>query len=92
MNPEIGRFVSTDPWEGTVFSPFSLNKYLYVDANPVNYIDPSGLQWTIGSLTSAQRIQGDLYKIEARQMVKGRIKKTMEINSLREYKIRWKTI
>ena len=37
-----GRFSATDPVEGTIFSPLSLHRYLYTNANPVNNIDPSG--------------------------------------------------
>lgn len=39
---EIGRFVSVDPWEGRTYDPQSLNKYAYVQNNPVKYVDPSG--------------------------------------------------
>ena len=42
MNPEIGRFVSTDPFGGIQNDPVSLHKYLYASANPVMFIDPSG--------------------------------------------------
>lgn len=40
-DPEVGRFISKDPigfWGG------DLNLYAYVVNNPVNYVDPSGLQ------------------------------------------------
>jgi RHS repeat-associated protein len=38
-----GRFVSRDSWSGNEDNPLSYNKYLYVLANPINLIDPSGL-------------------------------------------------
>jgi RHS repeat-associated protein len=38
----IGRFVSVDPWGGDITDPQSLNKYSYVQNNPVKYIDPTG--------------------------------------------------
>jgi hypothetical protein len=41
-NPANGRFQSRDTWEGDVKSPMSLNRWNYVDSNPINYIDPSG--------------------------------------------------
>ena len=42
MNPQVGRFVTMDSFAGWKRDPYSLHKYLYVHANPVNYIDPSG--------------------------------------------------
>ena len=42
--PEIGRFVTKDPWAGNVDQPGTLNRYMYVTNNPVNHTDPSGLQ------------------------------------------------
>jgi RHS repeat-associated protein len=42
-NTDRGRFVSTDPYPGEIDEPISLHKYLYANADPVNFIDPSGL-------------------------------------------------
>lgn len=39
---EIGRFTSVDPWEGDVNDPQTLNKYTYVNNNPLKYNDPTG--------------------------------------------------
>jgi RHS repeat-associated protein len=44
MQPALGMFLSHDPWEGNVQRPESLNGWNYVEGNPVNHIDPSGLQ------------------------------------------------
>jgi RHS repeat-associated protein len=41
--PEVGRFVTKDPWTGDVWRPGTLNRYVYATNNPVNRIDPSGL-------------------------------------------------
>ena len=43
-DPKIGRFVSEDPigFDG------GMNFYAYVDNNPVNFTDPSGLQFAAG--------------------------------------------
>ena len=40
---QTGRFASQDPWQGSIQQPSSLHKYLYVSANPVNLVDPTGL-------------------------------------------------
>jgi len=44
FNPQIGRFWSRDPYEGDEEDPLTLHKYLYCQANPVNCIDPTGLE------------------------------------------------
>ncbi len=41
-NPNDGRFLSRDTWAGDVNNPLSLNRWMYVEGNPVNYVDPSG--------------------------------------------------
>jgi RHS repeat-associated protein len=38
-----GRFMNADPYPGEIDEPASLHKYLYAFADPVNFIDPSGL-------------------------------------------------
>ena len=42
MNPTTGTFITQDTYAGTIFDPVSLHKYLYANANPVMYTDPSG--------------------------------------------------
>jgi len=42
-DPEIGRFISPDTVLGVLTDPQTLNPYVYVGNNPVNFIDPSGL-------------------------------------------------
>ena len=41
--PWIGRFYARDPFPGVVALPGTLHPYMYVLNNPVNFIDPSGL-------------------------------------------------
>ena len=42
MNPALGRFVTMDTFSGYSADPITLHKYLYANANPITYSDPSG--------------------------------------------------
>ncbi|MCD8523082.1 MAG: hypothetical protein LRY72_12575, partial [Saccharospirillaceae bacterium] len=42
LDPDTGRFLSFDPFEGYDDKPVSLNKYLYAYQNPLKYTDPDG--------------------------------------------------
>lgn len=42
-SPQLGTFISQDPTEGSMNDPMSLNRYAYVQGNPINHTDPSGL-------------------------------------------------
>jgi len=42
-NVDRGRFMSLDPYPGEMEEPASIHKYLYANADPVNFLDPSGL-------------------------------------------------
>jgi RHS repeat-associated protein len=44
-DPEIGRFMELDPFNGYAKIPQSLNRYAYCMNNPLKYVDPSGLGW-----------------------------------------------
>ncbi|MEL7356414.1 MAG: SBBP repeat-containing protein [Cyanobacteria bacterium J06560_6] len=61
-NPETGRFVSRDPFEGFLERPLSLNDYPYTEGNPINAIDPSGevssLEFRIAGLQLRAAIVG----------------------------------
>ena len=41
-NSSDGRFISRDTWNGDYNRPLSLNRWNYVEGNPVNLVDPSG--------------------------------------------------
>ena len=40
--PNMGRFISRDTWGGDFDQPVTYNKWVYANANPVLYADPSG--------------------------------------------------
>jgi RHS repeat-associated protein len=42
--PETGRFITKDPSGGNAWQPTTLNRYVYVTNNPVNSVDPGGLE------------------------------------------------
>ncbi|MEW6536953.1 MAG: RHS repeat-associated core domain-containing protein, partial [Candidatus Auribacterota bacterium] len=42
-NPEIKRFVNRDVIDGNIRDGQSLNRYAYVNGNPISYVDPFGL-------------------------------------------------
>jgi RHS repeat-associated protein len=52
-DPVTGRFNRLDPFFGNLNDPQSLHKYLYIHADPINGIDPSGevaIFWLLGKL------------------------------------------
>ena len=56
-DPTVGRFLQQDPWLGDIYEPLTLNAYGYCVNDPVNAVDPSGLQlqWIRRDLTPRQR-------------------------------------
>ena len=46
-SPTIGRFTSVDPWSGNTNNPISLHRYLYGNASPITFSDPSGQTTTL---------------------------------------------
>lgn len=41
-NQSIGRFSQMDSWQGKDCTPITLNKYVYANAAPTMFTDPSG--------------------------------------------------
>ncbi len=48
-DPNAGRFMQMDTWMGNNQDPISLHKYLYANADPANYTDPTG-NFSLGSV------------------------------------------
>ena len=62
MDPSKGRFHNMDTFEGRSQDPITLHKYLYANANPVMFTDPTGM-FSLSELSIVQKIQGVLRKI-----------------------------
>ena len=59
MNPSTGTFISMDTYQGSIFEPASLHKYLYANANPVMNCDPTGY-FTLAGLSVSGAINNIL--------------------------------
>jgi len=42
LDSNVGRFISRDMWAGNYNRPLSLNRWNYVEGNPINFSDPTG--------------------------------------------------
>ncbi len=68
MNPTTGTFISMDSYQGSLFDPVSLHKYLYANANPVMFTDPTGY-FSLGELNITQAMQSILNKISTPKFI-----------------------
>jgi RHS repeat-associated protein len=71
-DPNRGRFTTVDPFPGFTDDPASLHRYLYANSDPVNFIDPSGLDGH-RSRTRRYRDEGRRLALHGRAAVEGRL-------------------
>jgi RHS repeat-associated protein len=75
-NPALGRLNSVDPLEGNPMEPMSRHRFLYGNANPVTFQDPSGMfsisvGQTIAILGIVQNTLAGLYTLGISQALIG---------------------
>ncbi len=58
-DPMTGRFLSKDPFGGVMRDPVSLHRYLYANANPLAYSDPTGM-FSVAEFNVVGAISGGL--------------------------------
>ncbi len=78
MDPTTGTFISMDSYSGSIYDPVSLHKYLYANANPVTYTDPTGY-FSFSEMMVTQKIQGVINSI---QMSSGLFKVLRWVNAI----------
>ncbi len=62
-DPTMGRFLSQDPFAGVDVDPVSLHRYLYASNDPVNKVDPNGLD-DLGQLEAGLDVNAELAPTE----------------------------
>jgi RHS repeat-associated protein len=65
----IGRFVTTDPYQGRMHELVTQHKYLYANANPVMFSDPSGRFSTSASVSAGLAITAGLVNLGVRNVL-----------------------
>ncbi len=82
MNPTTGTFISMDTYQGSIFEPATLHKYLYANANPVMYNDPSGNMFASIAISSAvNSIQEKMHTLNEMAIYKRLMAKLRIINT-----------
>ncbi|MFC4767435.1 RHS repeat domain-containing protein, partial [Effusibacillus consociatus] len=88
--PEIGRFISKDPFAGTMELPLTQSGYAYVENNPLRWIDPSGMSSTGIEGTGSGLGFGDLKASEREQQIKEAKKNLLStLTTLRDDHLNW---
>lgn len=81
MDPRVGRFISSDTWEPSVFDPPTLHRYTYVRNDPANRVDPTGLYE--GGLSGALTTVSAQMTLIGTRVVAGTITRLGAIRALR---------
>lgn len=63
MDPAIGRFITMDSFAGSIYDPVSLHKYLYANASPVNFKDPTGYS-SLSEMLNSINLQGIIGSVQ----------------------------
>ncbi len=74
MNPSTGTFISMDTYEGSIYGPDTLHKYMYANGNPVTYSDPSGnFASAVGGLvaTTINTVMNNFQTLNAMGIISG---------------------
>ena len=91
LNTSTGRFWTMDTYADDSFVPPSLHRYLYTDADPVDGIDPAGLQGDMASLGVEESVSEDLDAQEgeedltARRALKAKVVDIYSCSKLQAY-------
>jgi RHS repeat-associated protein len=64
LDPRVGRFSSADIASGDTNVPTTLHRYVYAGANPVDYVDPTGLAFTSSFGYAVQDDLCDAYELD----------------------------
>ncbi len=54
-DPTVGRFTTADTYPGTLTDPGSENGYVYVEDDPILWVDPTGMYYCAGSIAQQVR-------------------------------------
>jgi RHS repeat-associated protein len=65
LNPASGRFMSQDTFPGALHNPIMLNRYMYAGGNPINAVDPGGMQFDLVGLADSLSILSTLLDMPA---------------------------
>lgn len=74
MNPSTGSFLTMDTYEGSIYEPATLHRYLYANGNPVSYSDPGGhFAGLIGSMatTAISAVMRNIHTLNVMGLISG---------------------